>query len=93
MDKCWLLVNPQFLPLSELRFLFSTYVDLLSTLIWVSLWIYFCNSLYLSVDKKDQIEIEVEIIDELEVTESEFKRDLESVILSDTQRPKDSETS
>jgi hypothetical protein len=45
------------------------------------------------VDKKDQIEIEVEIIDELEVTESEFKRDLESVILSDTQRPKDSETS
>ncbi|MBO6622160.1 MAG: hypothetical protein JJ892_14225 [Balneola sp.] len=43
--------------------------------------------------KKVSIEIEVEIEESLEVAEPDFKRDLDKVILSDTQRPKDSETS
>lgn len=43
--------------------------------------------------KKVEIDIEIEVSEELETSESQFKRDLSKVILSDTQRSKDSETS
>lgn len=49
----------------------------------------------MSKEKNKIIDIEIEIEDseELEISESEFKKNLDKVVLSDTQHPKDSETS
>ncbi len=45
-------------------------------------------------ENKKKVEIEIEVEFEEDASEApKFKRDLDKVILSDTQRPKDSETS
>ena len=43
------------------------------------------------MDKKKEIQIDIEIQEEQEISESQFKKDLDKVILTDKQKLEDSE--
>ncbi len=44
-------------------------------------------------EQKVHIDIEIEVVEELQIPEKDFKKDLEKIILTDKQKLKDSETS